>query len=131
MGNWNRRRWIPRKKYKQEDLPPSQPYQYNQSPYHGTHLSFFFSLFRYWFMLFVDYQLFFCNDYCRWCFFDQEFGEFCWVFFCLINFFHLGLRLCVDCIGSIKEQDLHFVWMVITHCMYCFISFKKLFVFDC
>ncbi|TMW89539.1 hypothetical protein EJD97_017056 [Solanum chilense] len=35
MGNWNRRRWIPRKKYKQEDLPPSQPYQYNQSPYHA------------------------------------------------------------------------------------------------
>ncbi|XP_006345375.1 protein RNA-directed DNA methylation 3 [Solanum tuberosum] len=35
MGNWNRRRWIPRKNYKQEDFPPSQPYHYNQSPYHA------------------------------------------------------------------------------------------------
>ncbi|XP_016478891.1 uncharacterized protein LOC107800253 [Nicotiana tabacum] len=30
MGNWNRR-WIPRKKYKYEDFPPSPPSRYNQS----------------------------------------------------------------------------------------------------
>ncbi|KAK4372088.1 hypothetical protein RND71_007472 [Anisodus tanguticus] len=30
MGNWNRR-WIPRKKYKYEEFPPSPPHHYNQS----------------------------------------------------------------------------------------------------
>ncbi|CAN4080643.1 unnamed protein product [Withania somnifera] len=30
MGNWNRR-WIPRKKYKYQDFPPSPPSHYNQS----------------------------------------------------------------------------------------------------
>ncbi|KAM3358285.1 bifunctional endo-1,4-beta-xylanase XylA [Capsicum galapagoense] len=29
MGNWNRR-WIPRKKYKYQDFPPSPPHHYNQ-----------------------------------------------------------------------------------------------------
>ncbi|XP_055817946.1 uncharacterized protein LOC129887031 [Solanum dulcamara] len=34
MGNWNRR-WIPRKKYKYEDFPPSPPFRYNQSQSHA------------------------------------------------------------------------------------------------